>query len=62
MFSDPLHGGNAGMIGWQLLGFPGPRMSNFDDIETHYGEPFRPKPAGLRQITGSKMLPSEEEP
>ncbi len=24
MFSDPMHGGNAGLIGWQLIGDPGP--------------------------------------
>ena len=24
MFSDPMHGGNAGLIGWQLIGYPGP--------------------------------------
>jgi gluconate 2-dehydrogenase gamma chain len=23
MFSDPLHGGNIDMVGWQLIGFPG---------------------------------------
>src|SRR6202030_624 len=27
MFCDPVHGGNVDMLGWQLLGFPGPRMS-----------------------------------
>lgn len=62
MFSDPLHGGNAGMIGWQLIGFPGPRMSNLEDIETHYGEPFRPKPVSLRESTGSKIRATEDEP
>jgi gluconate 2-dehydrogenase gamma chain len=61
MFSDPMHGGNAGMIGWQLLGFPGPRMSNRDDIEKHYGEAFRPKPASLREVTGTKGHPLEDE-
>src|SRR5579862_3359217 len=25
MFCDPMHGGNAGLVGWQLIGFPGPR-------------------------------------
>lgn len=25
MFSDPLHGGNAGGAGWRLIGFPGPK-------------------------------------
>jgi gluconate 2-dehydrogenase gamma chain len=62
MFCDPLHGGNAGMIGWQLIGFPGPRMSNFDEIEKYYGKPFRPKPMNLRQTTGAKVRPSEDEP
>lgn len=62
MFCDPVHGGNIGMIGWQLIGFPGPRMSNFDEIEKHYGEPFRPKPSSLRVVTGSKGRTSEDEP
>jgi len=61
MFCDPLHGGNKDMIGWQLIGFPGPRMSNYDDIEKHPGEAFRPKPAGLAQVTGADLRPSEDE-
>jgi gluconate 2-dehydrogenase gamma chain len=61
MFCDPIHGGNAGMVGWQLVGFPGPRMSNYDEIEKYYGEAFRPKPASLSQITGKKIRPSEDE-
>lgn len=62
MFCDPMHGGNAGMIGWQLIGFPGPRMSNFDEVEKYYGKPFRPKPMTLRQTTGAKIRPGEDEP
>jgi gluconate 2-dehydrogenase gamma chain len=61
MFSDPIHGGNTDMIGWQLVGFPGPRMSNYDDIDKHYGEAFRPKPVSLRQVTGANVRPSEDE-
>lgn len=61
MFCDPIHGGNAGMVGWQLVGFPGPRMSNYDDVEKHYGKPFRPKPASLSQVTGKKIRPAEDE-
>jgi len=60
MFCDPMHGGNADMLGWQLIGFPGPRMSNYDDVDKHFGEAFRPKPASLRQTTGSKVRPSED--
>ena len=62
MFSDPMHGGNAGMVGWQLVGFPGPRMSNYDDVDKHYGEAFRPRPSTLAQVTGRKLRPSEDEP
>src|ERR1700730_10911590 len=61
MFSDPVHRGNIDMIGGQLVGFPGPRMSNYDDIDKHYGEAFRPKPTSLRQITGVDVLPSEDD-
>jgi hypothetical protein len=62
MFCDPIHGGNAGMVGWQLVGFPGPRMSNYDEIEKYYGKAFLPKPASLSQVTGKKIRPSEDEP
>jgi gluconate 2-dehydrogenase gamma chain len=58
LFCDPLHGGNANLIGWQLLGFPGPRMNNSDDIERHYGEAFRPTPASLQEVTGTTLPPN----
>ena len=61
MFCDPMHGGNIDMVGWQLIGFPGPRMSNYDDVDKHFGEAFRPKPASLRQVTGSNARPGEDE-
>jgi gluconate 2-dehydrogenase gamma chain len=61
MFCDPMHGGNIDMVGWQLIGFPGPRMSNYDDVDKHFGEAFRPKPASLRQATGRKIRPSEDQ-
>jgi len=60
MFCDPMHGGNIDMVGWQLIGFPGPRMSNYDEVDQHYGEAFRPKPASLREVTGRKVRPSED--
>jgi gluconate 2-dehydrogenase gamma chain len=61
MFCDPQHGGNIDMVGWQLIGFPGPRMSNFNEIEKYRGEPFRPKPVSLAQVTKRPNPPSEEE-
>ena len=62
MFSDPMHGGNAGMVGWQLVGFPGPRLSNYDEMERYYGQAFRPKPVSLSQVTGRKVRPGEDQP
>jgi gluconate 2-dehydrogenase gamma chain len=61
MFSDPMHGGNAGLIGWQLVGYPGPRMSYRDEIDKHFGQPWRPKPASLEQIAGRPGKPWEDE-
>jgi len=60
MFCDPMHGGNVDMVGWQLVGFPGPRMSNYEDVDKHFGDAFRPKPVSLRQVTGHKVRPSED--
>jgi gluconate 2-dehydrogenase gamma chain len=60
MFCDPMHGGNIDMVGWQLIGFPGPRMSNYDDVDRHFGEAFRPKPVSLQQASGRKVRPAED--
>jgi len=61
MFCDPMHGGNAGLIGWQLIGYPGPQMSYRNEIDKHFGQPWRPKPASLEQITGRAPNPWEDE-
>jgi gluconate 2-dehydrogenase gamma chain len=60
MFCDPIHHGNKNLAGWKLIGFPGPRFSNFDDIDKHFGEPFRPKPTTLREMAGHPVRPSED--
>ena len=61
MFCDPMHGGNAGLIGWQLVGYPGPQMSYRNEVDKHFGQPWRPKPASLEQITGRRPDPWEDE-
>jgi len=61
MFCDPMHGGNAGLIGWQLIGYPGPQMSYRNEVDKHFGQPWRPKPASLEQITGRPGNPWEDE-
>jgi gluconate 2-dehydrogenase gamma chain len=60
MFCDPMHGGNAGLIGWQLIGYPGPQMSWASHIDRHYGRPFRPKPVSLSDVVGHAVKPWEE--
>ena len=61
MFSDPMHGGNAGLIGWQLIGYPGPLMSYRDEIDKFHGQPFRRKPVSLAQVVGKPVTGWEEE-
>lgn len=62
MFCDPMHGGNAGLIGWQLAGYPGPHMSYRDEIDKHFGERWRPaRTASLEQIMGRPGKPWEDE-
>lgn len=61
MFCDPLHGGNADLVGWQLVGFPGPVMSWRSAITVYNkGEAYRPAPMGLEQILGRPIQGLEE--
>lgn len=61
VFCDPMHGGNAGLIGWQLLGYPGPQMSYREQMGKYNGVAYRPKPQSLGQILGYPVRPWEDE-
>ncbi len=61
MFCDPMHGGNAGLIGWQMLGYPGPQMSYYAEIGKYNGVAYRHKPQSLAQILGRRVIPWENE-
>jgi gluconate 2-dehydrogenase gamma chain len=61
LFSDPMHGGNAGLIGWQLIGYPGPLMNYRDEIDKFHGKPWRRKPVSLSQVVGHPVTGWEEE-
>ena len=39
-FSDPIHGGNQGMVGWKLINFPGARADFMDWVERGERYPF----------------------
>jgi gluconate 2-dehydrogenase gamma chain len=34
--SDPIHGGNAGMVGWRSIGFPTPTLRAKGDLDNHH--------------------------
>jgi gluconate 2-dehydrogenase gamma chain len=34
-FSDPVYGGNCGMVSWRMIGFPGAYASYYDLIDKH---------------------------
>jgi gluconate 2-dehydrogenase gamma chain len=62
MFTDPLHGGNRNMVGWRLVGYPGPVMSYRDEIEQYHGKPYRREPRSLEQMIGHDVVGWEDEP
>ncbi|WP_397450754.1 gluconate 2-dehydrogenase subunit 3 family protein [Pseudomonas sp. NA-150] len=39
-FCDPIHGGNKGLVGWTLVGFPGARADFMDWVERNEQYPF----------------------
>jgi gluconate 2-dehydrogenase gamma chain len=41
-FSDPAHGGNRGLVGWKLIGFPGARADFMDWVERDVAYPLPP--------------------
>lgn len=45
-FADPLYGGNRGMAGWKMIGFPGARYDYRDWVERH-NEPYPRAPIGI---------------
>jgi gluconate 2-dehydrogenase gamma chain len=61
MFSDPMHGGNANLIGWQLIGYPGPLMSYRNEIGKFNGVAWRRKPMSLEQVLRRPVKGWEDE-
>ena len=61
MFCDPLHGGNIGMVGWKMIGFPGPRMSYRYEIDKYHGKAYTAAPKSLEQILRHPVKAVEDE-
>jgi len=45
-FSDPVYGGNRGMAGWRMIGFPGARY-DYRPYLLRYGQPFPLPPTAI---------------
>lgn len=58
-FSDPLYGGNADMVGWKLVGFPGAFASFSNDIERH-GVIWVGQPVSIANAASHKMTPGDK--
>lgn len=61
MFCDPMHGGNADLVSWKMIGFPGPQRSYREDIDKHFGQTWRPMPTSLQQLIGQAVPVWEDE-
>ena len=61
MMCDPLHKGNDGLVGWKLIGFPGPQLSYQNDLVAYYGKPYRVAPQSLSEILGHPVKGVEDE-
>ena len=46
-WSDPVYGGNRGLVGWKLIGFPGARYDHSAFVSRH-GEIYPLPPVGLK--------------
>jgi gluconate 2-dehydrogenase gamma chain len=53
-FSDPTYGGNKGLVGWKLVGFPGCYDSFTDAIE-QWGMPWLHPPLSIADAPAMKM-------
>jgi gluconate 2-dehydrogenase gamma chain len=62
MFCDPLHGGNAGMAGWKMVGFPGPYMSWREEVDKHFRQAYVVPPRSLSEVMGREFKGIEDEP
>ena len=60
-FCDPIHGGNRGMVGWKLIGFPGAQIGGYRDWILNYGVPFDGGFIGLAEYHLQSALAGQPE-
>ena len=53
LFSDPVHGGNRGMVGWRLLGHPGVQLA-YSEADYQPGAEVRRAPRSLADFQATR--------
>lgn len=46
-FADPIHGGNRGLVGWRLIGFPGAQIGGYRGWILNYGVAYPVEPMSV---------------
>jgi gluconate 2-dehydrogenase gamma chain len=59
--SDPIYGGNKGMVGWKLIGFPG-AYANYYELVDQHGIALNRRPMSLAQnaVAGDHVHPDPD--
>lgn len=50
-FSDPIYGGNRGMVSWKMIGFPGLPATYADKIDAYRGKKFEVAPQSIADFS-----------
>jgi hypothetical protein len=61
LFSDPIHGGNKGMAGWRLIGFPGAQFG-YSAEEQRLDVAIRREPRSVAQLLQAQSEEGKAKP
>jgi gluconate 2-dehydrogenase gamma chain len=50
-FADPIYGGNRGMAGWKMVGYPGLPATYRDDIKKYFGKKYDKPPQSIADFS-----------
>jgi len=56
LFGDPIHGGNRGMLGWRLIGFPGAQFG-YTEAEQQLDAPIDREPRSVADLAADPRAP-----
>ena len=50
-FADPIYGGNRGMAGWKMVGYPGLPATYREDIKRYFGKKYDKPPQSIEDFS-----------